>query len=497
MLLLVLADNFLLLYLGWEGVGLCSYLLIGFWYKDPANGYAARKAFTVTRVGDTAMVIGLFILFTNYHTLNIQDILHAAPRTWAPGSTIAVTTAFLLLGGAVGKSAQVPLQTWLPDAMAAPSPVSALIHAATMVTAGVYLIARTHVLFELAPIVQATVAIIGAVTLIVAGMSALYQHDIKKVLAYSTISQIGYMFVALGVGAWSAALFHFMIHAFFKSLLFLGAGSVIAVLDNEHNMFKMGGLWKKMPVVFWTFLIGACALSALPLITAGFYSKDEIIWQAYASDKGSITLWLTGLAGAFITALYTFRMVFLTFFGKAKAEPAYRPGIAMTVPLVVLAFLSFAGGFIQLPNNMGHVTLFSQFIQHTLPVTVATASGHAAEWIAQVIAAIVSIAGLVLAYRIYYNKPFPAAEPVRSPIQRFFFQGWDFDQLYDKGIVQPIVFLSRIDKNDIIDRFYTGLASIAGLFNRGLAATQNGKLRWYAMALGIGAVITLTILLYT
>jgi len=497
MLLLVLADNFLLLYLGWEGVGLCSYLLIGFWYKDPANGYAARKAFTVTRVGDTAMVVGLFILFTNYHTLNIQDILHAAPHTWASGSTIAVTTAFLLLGGAIGKSAQVPLQTWLPDAMAAPSPVSALIHAATMVTAGVYLIARTHVLFELAPVVQNAVAVIGAVTLIVAGMSALYQHDIKKVLAYSTISQIGYMFVALGVGAWSAALFHFMIHAFFKSLLFLGAGSVIAVLHDEHNMYKMGGLWKKMPVVFWTFLIGACALSALPLITAGFYSKDEIIWQAYASDKGSMALWLTGLAGAFITALYTFRMVFLTFFGKAKAEPAYRPGLGMTVPLIVLAFLSFAGGFIQLPDNMGHVTLFSQFIQHTLPVTVATASGHAAEWIAQVIAAVVSIAGLALAYRIYYNKPFPAAEPIRSPIQQFFFQGWNFDLLYDKIIVQPVVFLSRIDKNDIIDQFYTGLASIAGLFNKGLAATQNGKLRWYAMALGIGAVITLTILLYT
>ncbi len=505
MLLLVLADNFLLLYLGWEGVGLCSYLLIGFWYKDPANGYAARKAFTVTRVGDTAMVIGLFILFTTYHTLNIQDILHAAPHTWAPGSTIAITTAFLLLGGAIGKSAQVPLQTWLPDAMAAPSPVSALIHAATMVTAGVYLIARTHVLFELAPVVQNSVAIIGAITLIVAGMAAIYQHDIKKVLAYSTISQIGYMFVALGVGAWSAALFHFMIHAFFKSLLFLGAGSVIAVLHDEHNMYKMGGLWKKMPVVFWTFLIGACSLSALPLITAGFYSKDEIIWQAYASDKGSVALWLTGLAGAFITALYTFRMVFLTFFGKAKAEPAYHPGLGMTLPLVVLAVLSFAGGFIQLPDNMGHVTLFSHFIEQVLPVTApkasgadaATASGHAAEWIAQLIAAAVSIAGLVIAYRLYYNKSFPAAEPVRSPVEKFFFKGWDFDALYDKGIVQPIVFFSRIDKNDIIDQFCTGLASIAGLFNKGLAATQNGKLRWYAMALAIGAVITLTILFYT
>jgi len=497
MLLLVLADNFLLLYFGWEGVGLCSYLLIGFWYKDPANGYAARKAFTVTRVGDTAMVIGLFILFANYHTLNIRDILQAAPHTWTAGSGIAVTTAFLLLGGAVGKSAQLPLQTWLPDAMAAPSPVSALIHAATMVTAGVYLIARTHVLFGLAPVVQTTVAIIGAITLIVAGMSALYQHDIKKVLAYSTISQIGYMFLALGVGAWSAALFHFMIHALFKSLLFLGAGSVIFVMHDEHNMFKMGGLWKKLPIIFWTFLIGSCALSALPLITAGFYSKDEILWLAYASDKGSIGLWLAGLAGAYITALYTFRMVFLTFFGKAKAEPTHRPGLAMTLPLVVLALLSLAGGFIQLPDNMGHVTLFSHFIEKTLPATAVTALGHSTELIGQLMAGAVAITGMLIAFRLYYNKPFPAAEPVRNPIQRFFFQGWDFDLLYDKAIVQPVVFFSRMDKNDFIDQFYTGIATVSSWLNKVLSATQNGKLRRYAMVLAVGAIITLAILFYT
>jgi NADH-quinone oxidoreductase subunit L len=496
MLLLVLADNLLLLYLGWEGVGLCSYLLIGFWYKDPANGYAARKAFTVTRIGDTAMVIGLFLLFMNFHTLDIQAILNAAPGKWAVGSGVAVTTAFLLLGGAVGKSAQFPLQTWLPDAMAAPSPVSALIHAATMVTAGVYLIGRTHVLFSLAPMAQGAVALIGAITLIVGGMAALYQHDIKKVLAYSTMSQIGYMFLALGVGAWSAALFHFMIHAFFKALLFLGAGSVIWVMRDEHNMFKMGGLWKKLPVVFWTFLAGACALSALPLITAGFYSKDEIIWLSYASDKGSVALWLTALAGAFLTALYTFRMVFLTFFGRAKAEPTGRPGLAMELPLIVLGVLSLFAGFIQLPNNMGHITLFSDLIQKTLPATVVRSLGHSTELIAQVIAGAVAIGGSFVAYQFYFNKPFPAAIPVRNAWQKFFFLGWDFDLFYDKLIVKPVVFFSRIDKNDVIDKFYSGVGSLTGVLNRALATTQNGRLRWYAMALAIGAVVTLTILLY-
>ena len=255
MVTLLLADNLLLLYLGWEGVGLCSYLLIGFWYQDPVNGRAGRKAFIVTRVGDTAMAIGLFLLFHSLGTLRIQDLLHAAQGQWSTGSAYAIAAAALLLGGAVGKSAQLPLQTWLPDAMAGPTPTSALIHAATMVTAGVYLIARTHVLFELAPPVQFAVAVIGAATLLMAGFSALTQNDIKRVLAYSTVSQIGYMFLALGVGAWGAAIFHFMTHAFFKALLFLAAGIIIEALHHEHNIFRMGGLRKELPVAFWTFLI--------------------------------------------------------------------------------------------------------------------------------------------------------------------------------------------------------------------------------------------------
>jgi NADH-quinone oxidoreductase subunit L len=496
MLILVLADNLLLLYLGWEGVGLCSYLLIGFWYKDADNGNAARKAFIVTRVGDFAMAIGLFLLFLTFHTLHIQDILLAAPAAWPVGSGIAATTALLLLAGAIGKSAQLPLQTWLPDAMAGPSPVSALIHSATMVTAGVYLIARMHVLFELAPIAQTTVAVIGAVTLLVAGLAALNQHDIKRVLAYSTISQIGYMFLALGVGAWSAAIFHFMIHAFFKALLFLGAGVVILVMKNEHNMFKMGGLWKKLPVTFWSFLIAAASLSALPLITAGFYSKDKILWLSYASDKGSIWLWLAGLTGAFLTALYTFRMVFLVFFGAAKATPAYRPGLLLTVPLVVLGFLSFAGGFIELPGNMGHVTLISDFIEKTLPAISIHESGYATEFIFQLISAIAAIGGVVVAYLFFFNKPFPAAEPQRNKLQKFLYNGWDFDLLYHTVFVVPVVMLSRIDKNDFIDKFYTGIASLTLVLNKALSATQNGKLRWYATVLAVGAIITITIIFY-
>jgi NADH-quinone oxidoreductase subunit L len=496
MLTLVLADNMLLLYLGWEGVGLCSYLLIGFWYKDPANGYAARKAFIVTRVGDFAMTIGFFVLFINFHSLNIQYILTTAPGKWPVGSIVALTTALLLLGGALGKSAQLPLQTWLPDAMAGPSPVSALIHSATMVTAGVYLIARTHVLFELAPVAQTIVAVIGAATLLVAGLAALNQHDIKRVLAYSTISQIGYMFLALGVGAWSAAIFHFMIHAFFKALLFLGAGAVIFVMDNEHNMFKMGGLRKKLPVTFWTFLIGASSLSALPLVTAGFYSKDKILWLSYSGAQGSVWLWLAGLTGAFLTALYAFRMVFLTFFGQEKKSPTQPPGLLMTIPLIVLSILSIVGGFIELPADMGHFALFSEFINKTLPPTVENSVGNNTEMLFQVISGLVALAGIGIAYKYYFDKPFPAAEPKRNAIQTFFYSGWDFDLLYNTLLVRPVVYLSQIDKNDFIDRFYTALASLTMLLNKLLSATQNGRLRRYAMVLAIGAIITLTIILY-
>jgi NADH-quinone oxidoreductase subunit L len=494
MLVLVLADNILLMYLGWEGVGLCSYLLIGFWYKEPSNGYAARKAFIITRIGDTAMIIGIFILFLNFGTVNINELMQNASEKWAVGSSIAVLTAALLLGGALGKSAQLPLQTWLPDAMAGPSPVSALIHAATMVTAGVYLIARTHVLFSLAPVVQAAIAIIGALTLLIAGFSALAQHDLKRILAYSTISQIGYMFLALGVGAWSAAVFHFMIHAFFKALLFLGAGVVILVLDEEHDIFKMGGLRKKLPVIFYTFLIGSASLSALPLITAGFYSKDQILWYSFSSQSGNVLLWLAGVTGALLTALYSFRMIFITFYGEAKTQPSFLPGKLMTVPLIILAVLSLFGGFIELPASIGHIHLFSNLINNTLPVVVTKAGEHN-EFLFQVLSAIVALSGIYIAYIIYFKKPSLSEPFSHSRINKFFEKGWGFDKLYDIVFVKPVIWLSIIDKNDFIDYWNKWLSRLALSGNRILSLTQNGKIRWYLLSFAIGIAIILTFML--
>jgi NADH-quinone oxidoreductase subunit L len=497
MLTLVLADNLLLLYLGWEGVGLCSYLLIGFWYKDPANGRAARKAFVVTRVGDTAMALGLFLLFTNLHTLNIRDLMQAASDQWAPGSSLAVLAAGLLLGGALGKSAQLPLQTWLPDAMAGPTPVSALIHAATMVTAGVYLIARTHVLFSLAPQVQHAVAIIGAVTLLVAGFSALAQKDIKRVLAYSTISQIGYMFLALGVGAWSAALFHFMTHAFFKALLFLGAGVVILAQHHEHDMFRMGGLRTKLPLTFWTFLAGACSLSALPLVTAGFYSKDLILSETLAA--GQVWLWIAGLVGAFLTSLYTFRMVFITFFGQSKTDMSQRPGLRMAVPLVVLAGFSLVAGFVNTPAGLGNIHALQDFLQPVFGSAKAIASPGGEEHMSQIVASLVALAGIVIAYVFFYR--FPRAmetlsrNPAAASIGRFWFSGWGFDSLYDTLFVRPFLWLARLNRQDAVDSLYTGIARMALAFHSGLRTSQTGGLRWYALAMAAGAIIFLGIVM--
>ncbi len=494
MLILVLADNILLMYLGWEGVGLCSYLLIGFLYKEPANGAAARKAFIITRIGDTAMIIGIFILFLSFGTFNIQDIMHLASAKWAIGSSLAVITAALLLGGALGKSAQLPLQTWLPDAMAGPSPVSALIHAATMVTAGVYLIARTNVLFSLAPIVQTIIAIIGALTLLIAGFSALAQHDLKRILAYSTISQIGYMFLALGVGAYSAAIFHFMIHAFFKALLFLAAGVVILVLNEEHDIFKMGGLRKRMPVVFWTFLIGSASLSALPLITADFYSKDAILWFAFSSNSGGMVLWFAGIIGAFLTALYSFRMIFITFFGEAKTEPTFNAGKLMTVPLIILATLSVIGGFIELPTSMGNFHLFSNLVNNTLP-NIAIKNVEQLEWLFQLISALIASIGIYLAYRFYFKKPAYIEAFNHSRLNHFFEKGFGFDKVYDVLFVKPIVWLAEIDKKDIFDQLNISISRLAIWGNHFLSIAQNGKLRWYLLSFAIGIAFILTLML--
>jgi NADH-quinone oxidoreductase subunit L len=498
MLTLVLADNLLLLYLGWEAVGLCSYLLIGFWYRDPTNGRAARKAFIVTRIGDTAMAIGLFLLFDNLGTLQIQDLMQRATQQWAVGSGLAVAAAALLLGGAVGKSAQLPLQIWLPDAMAGPTPVSALIHAATMVTAGVYLIARTNVLFMLAPPVQLAVAVIGALTLLLAGFSALTQRDIKRVLAYSTMSQIGYMFLALGVGAWSAAIFHFMTHAFFKALLFLAAGVLILRLHHEHDVFKMGGLRKELPLVFWTFLIGACSLAALPLVTAGFYSKDLILYAAWSAPGGSPWLWAAGLLGALLTALYTFRAVFLAFFGQPgdlvkEASPIPAAGAAMRAPLVILAGLSIVGGFIQIPGILGGVPLFSDFLHTTLPPLQVVHGNLDTELVLQIIAAVVSLGGIYVAYLLWLRRRRITERIVETPVgralRRFWFVGWGFDWLDNRFIVRPFVWLAKIDKDDVVDLPYRGLARLAWLLNQLFSLTQVGRVRRYALGIAIGAAI--------
>jgi len=508
MLVLVLANNLLLLYLGWEGVGLCSYLLIGFWYHDPVNAAAAMKAFLVTRIGDVALLIALFILYFNLGTLEIQPMLRQAmhqatmPGPWGMGLPLTVAAAALILGGAVGKSAQLPLQTWLPDAMAGPTPVSALIHAATMVTAGVYLIARTNTIFLLAPPVMSAVAIIGALTLLIAGFSALAQHDLKRVLAYSTISQIGYMFLALGVGAWSAAIFHFFTHAFFKSLLFLAAGVVIIALHEEHDMAKMGGLRKSMPLVFWTFLIGAASLSALPLVTAGFYSKDMILWQVYASPHGGFWLWLAGWVGAVITALYTFRMVFLTFYGEEKIKPTRQPGLLMGIPLVILAFFAIAAGFIELPPTLGDKPLFTSFLQSMLPTFFER---HFVEplttmKVIQFSSAFAWILGFTAALYFFIFNPqrgeAVAKSPVGSALGRFWLAGWGFDWLYDRLFVRPFIWIARINREDFIDYFYRAIAWLNALLHHGFSLTQTGRVRWYVAGLTAGAIILIALLVF-
>ncbi|WP_298711248.1 NADH-quinone oxidoreductase subunit L [Chitinophaga sp.] len=489
MLMLVLADNLLLMYLGWEGVGLCSYLLIGFWYKDPANGAAARKAFIVTRVGDTAMAIALFLLVQHTGSLQLSVVLERTQERWATGDPTVVWIAFLLLGGAVGKSAQLPLQTWLPDAMAGPTPVSALIHAATMVTAGVYLIARTNIIFSLAPAAQSAVAIVGAVTLLLAGFSAWVQTDIKRVLAYSTISQIGYMFLALGVGAWSAGIFHFITHAFFKALLFLGAGAVIHALHHEQDMYKMGGLRKSLPGVFLVFLIGSLSLAAIPFISSGWYSKDQIIWLAGTTAQGGTGYAWAAVLGAFVTAAYTARMMLLVFFGQEKTHVHHKPGPEMMIPLYVLAICSTFAGFLELPHTLGHFTWLSDFLSPVLPAAEVPHANIAAEWGLQGITAGLAALAIYLTWRLL-NAPFPIEA------RDFLKSGWGFDAAYDIVFVQPFVRIARLNRKDIIDNVYTGLAVMTRGFHRMMSATQSGILRWYVLGVVMGAVLILSVIIW-
>lgn len=495
MLTLVMADNLLLLYLGWEGVGLCSYLLIGFWYREPEYGTAAQKAFIVTRIGDTAFAIGLFILFTQLRTLSIQEVQTLAEDAWPVGSHVAVVVAALLLIGAVGKSAQLPLHVWLPDAMAGPTPVSALIHAATMVTAGVYLIARMHHLFALAPLVQDVVAVVGLLTLLLAASSALVQHDIKRVLAYSTMSQIGYMFLALGVGAWSAALFHFLTHSCFKALLFLAAGSVIHSLHHEQDIFRMGGLRRQLPWTFWTFLIGAAAMSGVPLITAGFYSKDWILWSAWSSPLSHQWIWFGALLGTLLTGLYSFRLIFRVFFGEARTAASGEPGLAMRIPLVVLAFFSLTVGLLEVPHTLGHLSLFGPYLSQVLPtLETRPGMGESSEVLEQIAVTCSALLGIGLAAILFLPRTSivdrlvgPSAGRIVVPLWQ---AGWGFDRLYDRVIVQPWLSLTR-EADELLDRCSEVLVRGAESCHAWLSHSQTGHVRWYAATVAVGTLVLL------
>jgi len=481
MILLVLGDSLVSLYFGWEGVGLCSYLLIGYYYRDPANGAAARKAFVVTRVGDAFMAIGLFVLYQHLGTLNIQEVLVKAPTVFAVGSSAIVFATLMLLGGAVGKSAQLPLQTWLADAMAGPTPVSALIHAATMVTAGVYLIARTHVLFELAPDVLYLVGVIGAVTLFLAGFAALVQTDIKRILAYSTMSQIGYMFLALGVKAYQPAIWHLVYHAFFKALLFLSSGAVIIACHHEQNIFKMGGLRKKIPFVYACFLVGGAALVALPWVTVGFYSKDEILLESYSHPE----LFYAGLIGAFMTAIYTFRLIFVAFHGEAKTEVHAIHGADYWLPLGILLVLSTGLGALIVPPLNGVLPtnhIAEEGVRHFVEIiTIATA-----------------IVGTALATFLFLFDTrivrSIASSSLGKLLTKWWFAAWGFDWLYDKVLVKPYVFLAQILRRDPIDKTFNLIPASLMQVYRLLSATQTGSVRWYAATIAAGVVIMLAAL---
>ena len=479
MLMLVLGNNLIVLFLGWEGVGLCSYLLIGFFHDVPDNGYAARKAFVVTRVGDTLMALGLFLLFREVGTLEIQDALSAAATKWPEGSNINTAIALLLLGGAVGKSAQVPLQTWLPDAMAGPTPVSALIHAATMVTAGVYLIARMQGIYLLPGSALVVVGFVGLITLFISSFTALVQTDIKRILAFSTMSQIGYMFLALGVGAWSAGIFHLMTHAFFKALLFLASGSIILALHHEQDIFKMGGLWKKLPIPFASMLIGSLALVALPG-TSGFFSKDAILLTAWEQPEYGTLFWVGAAIAAFMTSLYTTRMMLITFWGKTKTEPHDHSKINMWGPLVVLCALSIGGGWLgfsvaaDLFGDGGVATAV-----HFDPLALLTM--------------IMPLVGIALGYVLYkpglVNIEGFGSQPVVQKLKSFFFGGWGFDWIYDRVVVNPFVWVARRNKPDFVDLIFKLIATIARMLHNAATISQNGRLRWYLWNMSVGLIL--------
>lgn len=444
MVLLVMGSNYAVMFIGWEGVGLCSYLLIGFWFKNHEFNNAARKAFIMNRIGDLGFLLGMILLFTTFGTLDYA-VIFAKAGTLAIGAPVILGITLLLFVGAVGKSAQIPLYTWLPDAMAGPTPVSALIHAATMVTAGVYMVARSNILYAMSPVTMSILAATGLATALFAAIIAIFQNDIKKVLAYSTISQLGYMFLGLGTGAFTGAMFHLTTHAFFKALLFLAAGSVIHALSGEQDIRKMGGLKNKIPVIWWMFLIGTVSISGMPPFS-GFFSKDEILSSAF--QYGSI-VWILAVAGALMTAFYMFRLLFLTFLGTHRGEagkPVHESPKVMIIPLGILALFSLIGGFFNVPALFGGGSWMNQWLQPVfspgMAVLQASSSvSHETEWIL----ALATLMGVVLMIFLAwkrFGKGLP--EEKDTLVLRILRNKFYIDEIYDFLIIKPIFWLSKV-----------------------------------------------------
>jgi NADH-quinone oxidoreductase subunit L len=506
MLILVLADNFLFMFLGWEGVGLCSYLLIGFWYdrnfEKGTTGDAAKKAFIVNRIGDFGFLVGMFLIYTTFGTLAFQPVFSRAAMM-SVGAPVMFWITIALFLGATGKSAQIPLLVWLPDAMAGPTPVSALIHAATMVTAGVYLVARCSLLYALAPATMEFVAVIGAGTAILAATIGLVQNDIKKVLAYSTISQLGYMFLALGVGAFSAGIFHVMTHAFFKALLFLGSGAVIHAMHDEQDIRKMGGLRGQLPATYKTFLVGTVAIAGIPPF-AGFFSKDEILWRAFST--GHIFLWVVGIAGAALTAFYMFRLVGLTFEGERRWGAGVHPHEAphsMTIPLVILALLSIVGGFAGVPHALGGGNAIEQWLAPIFgpaaeKLSLLEPEHGPLEYVLMIGSVLVALGGVFLA-RQWYGKwrEVPERLAVRlAGTYRVLLNKYYIDEFYEATIVKPLVkgsevLLWKVVDNNIIDGLVNGVARLIGSIGKTIRYVQTGVAQNYVLIFLAGVVMIL------
>jgi NADH-quinone oxidoreductase subunit L len=526
MLTLVLANNYLLMFVGWEGVGLCSYLLIGFWYEKQSASDAGKKAFVANRIGDFGVLVAMFLVFWTFGSLSYTEVFAKVPLLRESGvltTGLATAITLLLFLGATGKSAQIPLYVWLPDAMEGPTPVSALIHAATMVTAGVYMVARSSALFLLAPDTMMVVAVIGAVTAIFSATIGICQTDIKRVLAYSTVSQLGYMFLACGVGAFTAAIFHLMTHAFFKALLFLGSGSVIHALSGEQDMRKMGGLRKYVPVTFATMFVATLAIAGIPGLS-GFFSKDEILWQAFSSSHGSPVLWVIAALAAGITAFYMFRLVFLTFFGKSRMDPevekhAHESPWTMTVPLTILAVLSVAGGWIGIPAVLGGSNLFEHWLAPVFhPVAAAGAHGTAAE-VAHGVAAgahhsttleiglmalsvAIALCGIGLAYFLYRVRTGKPAEIAKKwpTLYDVVYHKYYIDEFYEWAVIQRIVNVStglwQMFDALFIDGIVNGAADLVRAAGDRVRRLQGGVVGGYAFSLLAGAVLLVGYILY-